>query len=138
MVLRGMEFREEVHAEGVGELGRSAEGYVDVAMEDLGDVRARDVHALRDRSLGEPLLLHEHDHLPEKGGTDSVNCVHGAGCGVRGDAPRPWGMQPNTSLEDAGSTQLAPSCNLYYTINRCDVRSEGAGTKRFTQRIKML
>ncbi len=76
MVLRGMEFREEVHAEGVGELGRSAEGYVDVAMEDLGDVRARDVHALREGRLREAKGFHPKNELAEECGTDAIDCVH--------------------------------------------------------------
>ena len=75
MVLRGMEFREEVHAEGVGELGRSAEGYVDVAMEDLGDVRARDVHAAGELGLADAELLHAAEDAAEKYRADMVDCV---------------------------------------------------------------
>ena len=62
-VLRGMEFGGEVHLERAGELGRSAEGEVDVLAEHLGDVGARDLHALREVSLGDAQLLHAQENL---------------------------------------------------------------------------
>ena len=45
VVLLLAEVGEEVHLEGVGKFRGGAEREVDVAGEDLGDVRARDVHA---------------------------------------------------------------------------------------------
>ena len=58
-----MEFGGEVHLESAGELGRSAEGEVDVLVQHLRDVRTRDLHALREVGLGEPELLHAQENL---------------------------------------------------------------------------
>ena len=65
-VLREMEFGGEVHLECARELGRSAEGEVDVLAEHLGDVGTRDLHALREVGLGEPKLLHAQEDLPQE------------------------------------------------------------------------
>ena len=62
-VLRGMEFGGEVHLESAGELGRSAEGEVDVLAQHLGDVGARDLHPLGEVSLGDAQLLHAQENL---------------------------------------------------------------------------
>ena len=51
--MRGMEFGGEVHLESASELGRSAEGEVDVLAEHLGDVGARDLHTLGEVGLGD-------------------------------------------------------------------------------------
>ena len=58
-----MEFGGEVHLERAGELGRSAEGEVDVLAQHLGDVGARDLHALREVGLGDAQLLHAQENL---------------------------------------------------------------------------
>ena len=54
---------QEVHLESAGELGRSAEGEVDVLAQHLGDVGARDLHALGEVSLGDAQLLHAQENL---------------------------------------------------------------------------
>ena len=59
-----MELGGEVHLECAGELGRSAEGEVDVLAENLGDVWARDLHALGEVSLRDAKLLHPQEDLP--------------------------------------------------------------------------
>ena len=61
-----MEFGGEVHLERAGELGRSAEGEVDVLAEHLGDVGTRDLHPLGEVGLGEPELLHAEEDLPQE------------------------------------------------------------------------
>ena len=76
MDLRGMEFGGEVHLECAGELGRRAEGEVDVLAEHLGDVGARDLHALREVGLGEPKLLHAQKNLSQECRADMVDCLH--------------------------------------------------------------
>ena len=53
MILRGMELGGEVHLESASELGRSAEGEVDVLAENLGDVGARHLHPLGEVGLGD-------------------------------------------------------------------------------------
>jgi len=68
---------EEVHSEGIGEFRRSAEGEVDVAGEDLGYVRTRDVHAAGEFRLRDAQLLHATEDAAEEGGADMVNCVQG-------------------------------------------------------------
>ena len=50
---RGMELGGEVHFKRAGELGRSAEGEVDVLAQHLGDVGARDLHPLGEVGLGD-------------------------------------------------------------------------------------
>ena len=76
MVLRGMEFGDEVHLECAGELGRSAEGEVYVLAEHLGDVGTRDLHALREVGLGEPELLHAQKTLTQERRADMIDCLH--------------------------------------------------------------
>ena len=66
MVLRGMEFGGEVHLESASEFGRSAEGEVDVLAEHLGDVGARDLHALGKVGLGDAQLLHAEEDLAQE------------------------------------------------------------------------
>ena len=68
------EVGEEVHLEGVGQLCRGAEGEVDVAGEDLGHVRARDVHAAGELGLADAQLLHAAENLPQKCRTNMVDC----------------------------------------------------------------
>ena len=70
-------FGKEIHLEGVGEFRGRAEGEVDVAGEDLGDVRARDVHAAGELGLADAELLHAAENLPQKCRTDMVDCVQG-------------------------------------------------------------
>ena len=69
------EVGEEVHLEGVGQFRSGAEGEVDVAGEDLGDVRARDLHAAGELGLADAELLHAAENLPQKRRTDMVNRV---------------------------------------------------------------
>ena len=73
--MRGMEFGGEVHLESASELGRSAEGEVDVLAQHLGDVGARDLHALREVSLGDAQLLHAEEDLPQEGRAYMVDCL---------------------------------------------------------------
>ena len=61
-----MEFGGEVHLESAGELGRSAEGEVDVLAEHLGDVGARDLHPLGKVGLRDAKLLHAEKDLPQE------------------------------------------------------------------------
>ena len=74
MILRGMEFGGEVHLESAGELGRRAEGEVDVLAEHLGDVGTRDLHPLGEVSLRDAKLLHAEKNLPQEGRADMVDC----------------------------------------------------------------
>ena len=71
------EVREEVHLEGVGQFRRSAEGEVDVAGEDLGYVRARDVHAPGELGLADAQLLHAAEDAAEERRADMVDCGQG-------------------------------------------------------------
>ena len=75
MILRGMEFGGEVHLERAGELGRSAEGEVDILAQHLGDVGARDLHPLGEVSLGDAQLLHAQEDLPQEGRAYMVDCL---------------------------------------------------------------
>ena len=68
-----MEFGGEVHLECARELGRSAEGEVDVLAQHLGDVGARDLHALGEVGLGEPELLHAQEDLAQECRADMVD-----------------------------------------------------------------
>ena len=70
------EVGEEVHLEGAGELRRRAEGEIDVLMEHLRDVWARDLHALRQLRLRHAQLLHSKEYAPEKCGAYAINSVH--------------------------------------------------------------
>ena len=76
-VLLLAEVGEEVHLEGIGQFRSGAEGEVDVAGEDLGDVRARDVHAAGELGLADAELLHAAEDTAEKGGADMVDCGQG-------------------------------------------------------------
>ena len=79
-----MELGGEVHLERASELGRSAEGEVDVLAQHLGYVGARDLHPLGEVSLGDAQLLHAQEDLPQERRTDVINCSHrGQGSGVR-------------------------------------------------------
>ena len=71
------EVGEEVHLEGVGQFCRGAEGEVDVVGEDLGYVRARDVHAAGELSLADAELLHAAEDAAEKGGAYVIDCSQG-------------------------------------------------------------
>ena len=68
-----MEFGGEVHLESASKLGRSAEGEVDVLAEHLGDVGARDLHALREVGLREPKLLHAQKNLSQECRADVID-----------------------------------------------------------------
>ena len=56
----------EVHLQGAGELRRRAEGYVDVLVKHLRDVRTRHLHALRKLRLRHSQLLHPQKNSPKK------------------------------------------------------------------------
>jgi len=60
------EFGDEVHLEGVGKARGGRKGDVDIAGEELGHVRTRNLEALRKRSLVEPKPLHLTNATPEK------------------------------------------------------------------------
>ena len=68
---------EEVHLEGIGQFRRGAEGEVDVAGEDLGYVRTRDVHAPGELGLADAQLLHAAEDAAEERRADMVNCGQG-------------------------------------------------------------
>lgn len=51
-ITRGMELGGEVHLKSASELGRGAEGEVDVLTKHLGDVGARHLHPLGEVGLG--------------------------------------------------------------------------------------
>ena len=61
-----MELGGEVHFKRPRELGRSAEGEVDVLAQHLGDVGARDLHPLSEVSLRDAQLLHAEEDLPQE------------------------------------------------------------------------
>ena len=65
---------EEVHLEGVGQFRRGAEREVDVAGEDLGYVRTRDIHAAGEFRLRDAQLLHAMKDAAEKCRADMVDC----------------------------------------------------------------
>ena len=71
------EVGEEVHLKGVGQFCSGTEGEVDVAGEDLGDVWARDVHALGKLRLRNAQLLHAPQNPPQKCRTNMVDCGQG-------------------------------------------------------------
>ena len=73
--MRGMEFGDEVHLECAGELGRSAEGEVDILAQHLGDVGARDLHPLGEVSLGDAQLLHTQKNLSQERRADMIDCL---------------------------------------------------------------
>ena len=70
------QLREEVHFEGLGELGRGTEGERHVLAEDLGDVGTRDVHPAGEVGLVEPQLTHPAENPAEKRRADVVDGCH--------------------------------------------------------------
>ena len=70
------EVGEEVHLEGVGQFRSGAEREVDVAGEDLGYVRPRDIHPPCELGLRDAELLHATEDTTKEGGADMVNCFH--------------------------------------------------------------
>ena len=64
----------EVHLQGVGELRRRAEGYVDVLVKHLGDVRTRHLHALRKLRLRHAELLHPEQNAAKERRTNFIYC----------------------------------------------------------------
>ena len=69
-----MELGGEVHFKRPRELGRSAEGEVDVLAQHLGDVGARDLHALGEVGLGDAQLLHAQEDLAQECRAYMVDC----------------------------------------------------------------
>ena len=72
MWLLRTELREEVHLQGAGQFRRRAEGYVDVLVQHLGDVRTRHLHALRKLRLRHAELLHPAQNAAKERGTDFI------------------------------------------------------------------
>ena len=70
-----MELGGEVHFKCASKLGRRAEGEVDVLAEHLGDVGARDLHALGEVGLGDAQLLHAQENLPQECRADVIDCL---------------------------------------------------------------
>ena len=70
------QLRKEVHLEGIRQLGRRAEGEVDVLAQHLGDVWARDMHPRRELRLRHPKLLHPPQYPPQKRRPDPINRPH--------------------------------------------------------------
>ena len=75
-IMQWMEFRREIHLQRPRELGRRAEGEVDVLAQHLGDVGTRHLHAIRELGLGNAKLLHAQENLPQEHRTDMVNDLH--------------------------------------------------------------
>ena len=71
------EVGEEVHLEGIGKFRRGAEREVDVAGEDLGYVRTRDVHAAGEFRLRDAQLLHSTEDAAKERRADMVDCGQG-------------------------------------------------------------
>ena len=71
-----MELGGEVHLESAGELGRSAEGEVDVLAEHLCDVGARDLHPLGEVGLGDTEFLHAQENLAQERRAYMVDSRH--------------------------------------------------------------
>ena len=67
---------EEVHFQRIGQFRGSLERKVDVVREDLGYVRARDIHAPRELCLVDAQLLHPPQYSPQKNRSNSVNRLH--------------------------------------------------------------
>ena len=76
-VVDGLQDGQEVQLKRAGELGRRSKGYVDVAREHLRDVRARDLHPPRERSLRKAQGLHPENQLSQKRRTYPVYRFHG-------------------------------------------------------------
>ena len=70
------QIRKEVHPEGVRELCRRAEGEVHILAEDLRDVRARDLHAMRKLRLRHAQFLHPQQYPPQKRRSDTINRLY--------------------------------------------------------------
>ena len=66
----------EVHRQGAGELRRRSEGYVDVLVKHLRDIRTRHLHALRKLRLRHPKLLQPEQNAAEERRTDFIYCIH--------------------------------------------------------------
>ena len=70
------EVGEEIHLQRIRQLRRGSEREVDVAGEDLGDVRTRDVHAPGKLGLVDAQLLHPKEDLAKKRGTNMIDGGH--------------------------------------------------------------
>ena len=109
-----MEFGGEVHLESAGELGRSAEGEVDVLAQHLGDVGARDLHPLGKVGLRDAKLLHAQENLPQERRADVIDCLQ----------ERSW--RKELELESGGGDFFSWSQELerdvYFFINVVSIR----------------
>ena len=76
MRLLRAQIREEVHLQGAGELRRRSEGYVDVLVKHLRDVRTRHLHALSKLRLRHAELLHPEQNAAKERRTDFIYCIH--------------------------------------------------------------
>ena len=70
------ELGEEVHLQRIRQLCRGPEREVDVAREDLGYIRARHLHALRELCLRHPQLLHPEQNAAKERRTNFINRGH--------------------------------------------------------------
>ena len=70
------EVGEEIHFQRIRQLCRGFEREVDVAGEDLGYVRARDIHPPCELGLGDAELLHTPEYPTKKRGADVVDGCH--------------------------------------------------------------
>jgi len=120
-----MELGGEVHFKRPRELGRSAEGEVDVLAEHLGDVGARDLHALGEVGLGDAQLLHAEKNLSQECRADVIDCSHrGQGSGVRGQEAgvslrmRTFRILPS-SEESSSSGSTSPTKPRSLAISNC-------------------
>ncbi len=82
----------EIHLERIGEFRRRAEGEVHVLAQHLGDVRPRHFHTPGKFRMRNAQLFHPPQDTPQKCRAYPVYRSHV-------NAPRPRGMQPNTSLD---------------------------------------
>ena len=74
MRLLRTELGEEVHLQCGGQFRRRSEGYVDVLVKHLRDVRTRHLHALSKLRLRHAELLHPEQNAAEERGTDFIYC----------------------------------------------------------------
>ena len=118
-----MELRGEVHLERAGELGRSAEGEVDILAKNLGDVGARDLHALGEVGLRNAQLLHAQENLAQECRADVVDCSHrGQGSGVSSQesgvcTQNPQSISAHSALKT--SSRRVEYAAEYFTFWRC-------------------
>ena len=111
-----MELGGEVHLKRASELGRSAEGEVDVLAQHLGDVGARHLHTLGEVGLRDAQLLHAQENLAQECRAYMVD----------GFQERSWSSE--LELESGGgdflswSQELELESGVYFFINVVSIR----------------